>query len=168
MRIRVALALAVVGAPLTVVAAQMAPVRDSVGRDDRHFSFYSRGPYRAGVPRPESILGYNIGDLNTQFALQERVLLAIAGAARDRVRVEEIGWTNERRAMRLYVVSSPENIARIEAIRANLARLADPRNLGAGDRDALIARTPAVVWINESVHGNEAPGFETAMQTLYQ
>jgi hypothetical protein len=61
--------------------------------------------------------------LNTQFALQERVLLAIAAAARDRVRVEEIGWTNERRAMRLYVVSSPENIARLDAIRADLARL---------------------------------------------
>jgi hypothetical protein len=164
-----ATALAVGSAASAVVEAQLPPsLRDSVGRDDRNFSFYSRGPYRPGVPRPESILGYNVGDLNTQFALQERVLLAIAGAARDRVRVEEIGWTNERRAMRLYVISSPENIARIDAIRSDLARLADPRSVPAGDRDALIARTPAVVWINESVHGNEAPGFETAMHTLYQ
>ena len=169
MRLRVALTLALASVPFGIVGAQVGPsTRDSIGRDDRNFSFYSRGPYRAAVPRPETILGYNVGDLNTQFALQERVLLAIAGAARDRVRVEEIGWTNERRAMRLYIVSSPENIARIDAIRADLARLADPRGLGAGDRDALIARTPAVVWINESVHGNEAPGFETAMQTLYQ
>jgi hypothetical protein len=169
MRLRVALTLALASVPFGIVDAQVGPSpRDSIGRDDRNFSFYSRGPYRAAVPRPETILGYNVGDLNTQFALQERVLLAIAGAARDRVRVEEIGWTNERRAMRLYIVSSPENIARIDAIRADLARLADPRGLGAGDRDALIARTPAVVWINESVHGNEAPGFETAMQTLYQ
>jgi hypothetical protein len=169
MRIRAALVLAIASAPLAVLDGQMAPgLRDSVGRDDRNFSFYSRGPYRSAVPRPESILGYNVGDLNTQFALQERVLLAIAAAARDRVKVEEIGWTNERRAMRLYIVSSPENIARLDAIRADLARLADPRGVSAGDRDALIARTPAVVWINESVHGNEAPGFETAMQTLYQ
>ncbi|MEO7646610.1 MAG: M14 family zinc carboxypeptidase, partial [Gemmatimonadaceae bacterium] len=36
------------------------------------------------------------------------------------------------------------------------------------EASALIERTPAVVWINESVHGNEAPGFENAMQTLYQ
>ncbi|HYD53719.1 MAG TPA: M14 family zinc carboxypeptidase, partial [Gemmatimonadaceae bacterium] len=63
---------------------------------------------------------------------------------------------------------APENIARLDAIRADLARLADPRGLADAERDALIARTPAVVWINESVHGNEAPGFETAMQTLYQ
>jgi len=126
------LAVAVAALPFTAIRAQMTPAnRDSIGRDDRNFSFYSRGPYRPGVPRPESILGYNVGDLNTQFALQERVLLAIAGAARDRVRVEQIGWTPERRAMRLYIVSSPENIARLDAIRGDLARLADPRAVGA-------------------------------------
>jgi hypothetical protein len=143
-------------------------VADSIGRDDRAFSFYDRGPYRSAVPRPETILGYAIGDQNTQHDLQQRVLLAIADGAKDRIRVEEIGTTNERRPMRLFLVSAPENIARLDAIRADLARLADPRGLAASERDALIGRTPAVVWINESVHGNEAPGFETAMQTLYQ
>ncbi|HET9425535.1 MAG TPA: M14 family zinc carboxypeptidase [Gemmatimonadaceae bacterium] len=156
-------------APLTLAAAQL-PLsrRDTVGRDDRNFSFYDRGPYRPAVPRPETILGYNVGDLNTQFAMQERVLLAIADAARDRVRVEEIGATAERRRMRLYIVSAPENISRLDAIRADLDRLADPRSGSAAELDAIAGRTPAVVWINESVHGNEAPGFETAMQTLYQ
>ena len=148
--------------------AQDPGARDSIGRDDRDFSFYARGPYRSAVPRPESILGYAVGDLNTQFLMQERVLLAIADAARDRVHVERIGETNEKRPMRLFIVSSPENIQRLEAIRADLDRLGDPRTLSAVDREAIIARTPAVVWINESVHGNEAPGFETAMQTLYQ
>jgi hypothetical protein len=141
--------------------------RDTI-RDDRFFSFYERGPYRPGIPRPDSLLGYSVGDMHTQFAWQERVLLAIANAARDRVRVEEIGMTTERRTQRLYIISSPENISRLDAIRADLDRLADPRTLSAADAQALIARTPAVVWINESVHGNEAPGFETAMQTIYQ
>jgi len=149
------------------LAAQGLTARDSI-RDDRRFSFYDRGPYRPAVPRPESILGYNVGEANTQFALQERVLLAIAGAARDRVRVEEIGSTNERRTMRLFIVSSPENIARIDAIRADLDRIADPRGATQAELDAIVERVPAVVWINESVHGNESPGFETGMQTLYQ
>jgi hypothetical protein len=146
--------------------AQM-PARDTV-RDDRFFSFYERGPYRSQVPRPDSLLGYAVGDRHTQFAWQERVLLAIASAARDRVRVEEIGMTTERRTQRLFIISAPENIARLDAIRADLDRLADPRNLSAAESDAIAARVPAVVWINESVHGNEAPGFETAMHTLYQ
>ncbi len=165
--IRIA-ALVLLSTPLSVAHAQL-PVRgDSIGRDDRNFSFYSRGPYRAAVPRPESLLGYNVGELNTQYVQQEKVLLAISDAARDRIVVETIGMTNERRAMRLYIVSAPENISRLESIRADLDRLADPRGLSPAEAAALVQRTPAVVWINESVHGNEAPGFETAMQTLYQ
>ncbi|NUO65510.1 MAG: hypothetical protein HOQ34_18240 [Gemmatimonadaceae bacterium] len=140
---------------------------DSV-RDDRAFSFYSRGPYRAGIPRPEQILGYDVGEMNTQFALQEKTLLAIADAAKDRVHVEAIGSSYERRTMRLYIVSSPENIARLDAIRADLDRLADPRGASQAELDAIAARTPAVVMVNESVHGNESPGFEAGMQTLYQ
>ena len=155
----------------TAVHAQSAGGRsaeqDSI-RDDRDFSFYDRGPYRAGVPRPEAILGYAVGESNTQFLQQERVLLAIAEAARDRVRVEEIGTTNERRTMRLFVVSAPENIERLDGILADLDRLADPRGASAAELEAIVDRVPAVAWINESVHGNESPGFETAMQTLYQ
>jgi hypothetical protein len=148
------------------IRAQSAPPRDSI-RDDARFSFYARGPYRPNVPKPETILGYDVGTQNTQFALQERTLLAIADAAKDRVRVEEIGVTNERRTMRIYIISSPENIQRLDAIRADLDRIADPRGASQADLNALVPRVPAVVWINESVHGNESPGFETAMQTLY-
>jgi hypothetical protein len=152
--------------PAMYIAAQQ-PAR-AVARDDARFSFYDRGPYRPNVPRPESVLGYQIGDHNTQYAAQERVLLAIADAAKDRVHVEEFTTTYERRAMRLYVVSAPENIARLEAIRRDLDRLADPRGASPAELDALAARAPAVVWISGSVHGNESPGFETCIQLLYQ
>ena len=167
-----ALAAGVAAASIAIapLAAQgPAPLRaDSALRDDRAFSFYDRGPYRAAVPRPDSLLGYAIGEMNTQYAAQERVLLTIADAAKDRVRVEPLGTTYERRAMRLYVVSSPENIARLDQIRADLDRLADPRGASQAELDAVAARTPVVVWISESVHGNESPGFESGMQLLYQ
>ena len=147
--------------------AQIAASRDSIS-DDQGFSFYARGPFRPAVPRPDTLLGYRVGDLQTQFAWQERVLLAIAAAAPDRIRVEEIGRTSEHRVQRLFIVSAPENIQRLDAIRADLNRLADPRTVSPADAEALSSRLPAVVWINESVHGNESPGFEAAMQTLYQ
>lgn len=159
--------LALAALPFASVPAQSSARPDTAIRDDRAFSFYDRGPYRASVPRPETILGYETGAQQTQFLMQERVLLAIADAAKDRVRVEQIGWTNEGRPMRIFLVSSPENIARLDAIRADLDRLADPRGAAQGELDAIAARVPAVVMVNESVHGNEAPGFEAAMQTLY-
>nr|MDQ6925043.1 hypothetical protein [Candidatus Eremiobacteraeota bacterium] len=142
--------------------------RDTAARDDRRFDFTARGPYRPEIPRPDTLLGYALGARNTQYGEQERVLLAIAAAARDRVRVEEIGASHEGRRMRIFIVSAPENIARLDAIRADLARIADPRTTAAGEVPTIAARTPAVVWISESVHGNESPGFESGMQLLYQ
>ncbi len=140
--------------------------RDSL-RDDRAFSFYARGPYRDAVPRPEALLGYPVGSWHTQYVWQERVLLAIAAAAPDRVRVEEIGITAEKRVMRAYIVSSPANIARLDAIRADLDSIADPRGRTAAQTTAIVARTPAVVMFSGSVHGDEVPGFEASMQLLY-
>ena len=168
MRLRPAL---ITGAALlaacSIAQAQGVPLRD-INRDDARFSFYDRGPYRSTVPRPDALLGYPVGEMNTQYAAQERTLLGIADAAKDRVRVEEFTTTYERRTMRLYIVSTPENMRRIDAIRADLDRLADPRGRPAAELDAIAARTPAVVWISGSVHGNESPGFETCIQLLYQ
>lgn len=142
------------------------PAPDSL-RDDAKFSFYAKGPYRSAVPRPDDVLGYAIGSWHTQYAWQERALLAVASAATDRVHVEEIGRTNEKRTMRIFVVSSPENIARLDQIRADLDRLADPRGVSQADLDAAAARTPVVVWFSGSVHGDEVPGFEASMALLY-
>jgi hypothetical protein len=155
-------ALALVAAPLS---AQSPP--DSL-LDSRHFSFHARGPYSPRVPRPDSLLGYELGSRNTQFTDQQRVLLAIAAAAPERVRAESLGVTSEGRTMRLFLVSSPENIARLDEIRGQLDRVADPRGIAAAESERIAAELPAIVWISESVHGNEAPGFESAMQLLYQ
>ncbi|MBI3790339.1 MAG: hypothetical protein HY275_05625 [Gemmatimonadetes bacterium] len=158
---------AVAALALPALLAAQAPRAGSGPRDDAQFTFYGRGPYRAAVPRPESVLGYDVGAWHTQYAWQEKVLLAIADAARDRVHVEVIGTTAEKRTMRLFIVSSPENIARLDAVRADLDRIADPRGAGAAELDALAARTPAVVWFAGSVHGDEVPGYEASMQLLY-
>jgi hypothetical protein len=146
------------------VGAQPAPAGP---RDDASFSFYARGPYRLQVPRPDSVLGYALGTAHTQFHQQERVLLAIADAAKDRVAVEVLGQTAERRTMRLYVVSSPRNIARLAQLKADLDRVADPRRGTAAEREAAVSRAPAVVWFSGSVHGDEVPGFEASMALLY-
>lgn len=125
------------------------------------FDFYTHGPYRGDVPRPESILGYGAGERQTPFRDLERVVLGIADKANDRVRVIEFGKSTEGRPLRLLAISSPENLARLEEIRAANARLA------AGERDALSGNPPAIVWINECIHGNEPASLESGMWLLY-
>jgi hypothetical protein len=99
---------------------------------------------------------------------QQHVLDRLIQAAPDRVRTEIIGKTAEGRVMRLLIISSPENLARLDEIRAGIAALADPRKTPASQVRDLADRTPAVVLLTHSVHGNEPAGFEAVMQTAYQ
>lgn len=132
------------------------------------FDFYARGPYRPAVPRPDSLLGYEAGVRHTQYATQQAVLDALIAAAPDRVRTEIIGRTEEGRTMRTLLISAPENLARLEEIRQNIARLTDPRRTSLQEAAAIAATTPVVVFLSYSIHGNEPAGFEAAMWVAYQ
>jgi hypothetical protein len=138
------------------------------GGAEQRFDFYTRGPYRESVPRPQSILRYDVGDFHTNYAMMERVIGAIAQGASDRVRVFDIGLTNEYRMQHVVAISSPENIARLDEIKANLRRLSDPRSLSEAEAQQLIASTPVVLWMQYTIHGNESASFEAMMQVVYQ
>ena len=127
------------------------------------FDFYAYGPYSDLVPRPEAVLGYGPGERHTTFRRQEWVMTAIAETARDRVRVFRYGESNEARPLKIMVFGSPENIARIEEIRATIASIAN----GEVAPDDVPADTPVIVWINECIHGNETASFESAMWLAY-
>jgi hypothetical protein len=69
----------------------------------------------------------------------------------------------------VLIVTSPENMKRLETIREATAKLADPRKLAnAAEADRLIESTPATVWLNYSIHGDESASFEAMMQVAYQ
>lgn len=131
------------------------------------WSFYGYAPYRAGVPRPDSLLGHPVGSRHTMYHEQQRVLDAMIAAAPDRVRTEVTGTTAEGKVMRVLIISSPANIARLDQIRADVAALADPRKTSRSDANAIAARTPAVALFSHSIHGNEPAGFESSMMTAY-
>jgi hypothetical protein len=132
------------------------------------FEFHGRGPYRSEVPRPGDLLGYEAGARHTQYAEQQAVLDALVAAAPDRVHTEVIGVTEEGRTMRVLLISSPENIARLDEIRDEIDRLADPRITSPEQAQAIVTRDPVVVMLSYSIHGNEPTGFEAAMWVAYQ
>lgn len=135
---------------------------------DEKFDFYTRGLYRANVPRPQSILRYDVGDFHTTYAQMENVIERIAAAAPERVKIYDIGLTNEHRMQHLIAISSPENIARIDEIKANIARLTDPRKTSPTEANTIAQNTPAIAWLAYAIHGNESASFEAMMQVAYQ
>jgi hypothetical protein len=122
----------------------------------------------ARVPTPGSILGYEIGEYHTSYLGVVRYAEALARAVPDRVKLLPIGESYERRPMILLVVSSPANIARLDEIRADLARLTDPRGLGDAEAEAIVKRTPAVAWSNFGNDGNESAAVEAALEMAYR
>ncbi|HZI18121.1 MAG TPA: M14 family zinc carboxypeptidase [Pyrinomonadaceae bacterium] len=153
---------------LALVCLLLPAAAAAQGRTEPRFDFYARGPYRENVPRPQSVLRFDVGDFHTNYAMMERVIGAVAQAAPDRVRVFDIGLTNEYRMQHLVAISSPENIARLDEIKANLRRLSDPRGLPEAEARRLISATPVMLWMQYTIHGNESASFEAMMQVVYQ
>ena len=131
------------------------------------FRVYQYGPYRPEVVAPRQTLGYDLGERHTTFQDQEAVLTAIAASASDRVRAFDYGRSVEGRRLRVYAISSPENIRQLERHREDNLRLADPRKTPDADAEALVKTAPAIVWINHCIHGDETASFESAMWLAY-
>ncbi|MBC7899810.1 MAG: hypothetical protein H7070_07115 [Saprospiraceae bacterium] len=140
----------------------------AAAQTEEKFDFYTRGEYRPNVPRPQVSLRFDVGDHHTTYAQMEKVVEEIAKAAPDRVKMYDIGLTNEHRMMHLVAISSPENIARIDEIRANVKKLTDPRTTSAAEAAQIAQNTPAIAWMAYTIHGNESSSFEAMMQVVYQ
>jgi len=140
----------------------------AIAQPEEKFDFYTRGDYRPNIPRPQSILRFDVGDFHTTYAQMEEVMRSIAGAAPDRVKIFDIGQTNEHRMQHIVAISSPENIARLDQIKADIAKLADPRKTTAADAQTITQNTPAIAWMAYTIHGNESASFEAMMQVMYQ
>ncbi|MCB9846830.1 MAG: peptidase [Phycisphaeraceae bacterium] len=124
------------------------------------------GQYDPDVPTPESILGFPQGARAATHAQIVECMTALAQWS-NRVELVQMGETFEGRETIAVVISSPENIRRLDAIKANLARLADPRDEPESEIDALVDRLPAVAWFGCSIHGDETSPADGAVATAY-
>jgi hypothetical protein len=124
------------------------------------------GAYDPKVPTPQAVLGYEIGTYHTTYAGLERWLNALRGV--DRVRIVRYGESVERHPLYLIIISSPQNLARLDEIRAGMRRLTDPRTTSEAEAASLAASLPAVAWLNHGNDGNESAAFEAAILTSYQ
>ena len=123
--------------------------------------------YEPAIPTIKSVLGHDFGE---QISSPEQIrlyLTALTAAAPDRTRLVEYARTWEGRPLHLLAIAAPERIARLDQVKADLKRLADPRGVSDADQTRLVAQLPAVTWLMHGVHGNEISSSDAALAQAY-
>jgi hypothetical protein len=125
-------------------------------------------PAGGRIPTPKAVLG-DIAGAPTKLPYSKEVYayMRLLEKATPRVKVFSIGTTEEGREMIAVAVASDELMAKLDANRADLAKLADPRTINMNDAVAeQIAATAApVYYITGTIHSPEA-GAPTALMEL--
>ncbi len=123
--------------------------------------------YDAAIPTIKSVLGHDHGEVITPPEGVAQYLQALQKAAPTRSRLIEYARTYEGRPLWLFVIGSPDRIAKLEQVKADLQRFGDPRRTSGADADRLLRELPVVVWLIHGVHGNEISSADAALAEAY-
>ncbi|MHC4355185.1 MAG: M14 family metallopeptidase [Planctomycetota bacterium] len=119
------------------------------------------------VPSPESITGHAVAEKAVRYDALERYARGLADAS-GLVTFTSYGKSHEGRTLYYLTITSEANHRRLDQIRADNAKLSDPRKLGgAAQADRLVDSLPAVAWLNYSIHGDELSSTEAALYVMY-
>src|SRR3954447_14341709 len=126
-------------------------------------------PKAAGVPTPKDVLGYYSGTPKrlTHVADIGKYYRALAAASK-RVKILPAGTTDESRECPVAVISDEENIRNLDAHKARLARLADPRGLSAAEAKRIISQTKPIYMLTGGLHSAETGPPEMLMELAYR
>lgn len=119
--------------------------------------------YNPAVPKPADVIYHEVGEWHVTHDRLVNYMKAVAAAAPDRVKLELMGFTYEKRPQVLLVITSPKNQQRLEEIRQQHLLLSDPARSASVD----IENMPIVVYIGHSIHGNEPSGANASLLSAY-
>ena len=111
------------------------------------------------VPAPESVFGFLPGaDYKLATYDQSIEYFKKLAASSRYIRLAEAGKTTQGRTMYFALISTPENLARIDRYREIWLRLAHPEGLGEAEAQRLAAEGKALVHIDGGLHSTEVAG----------
>ena len=122
-------------------------------------------PKGAGVPSPKDVLGYHIGTPKklTYTADSYKYYRALA-AASPRVKVINIGTTDEGRECVVVFIASEETIKNLDTYKGYLAQLADPRRINEAQAQEIIAKAKPIYHLSGGLHSAETGPPEMLME----
>jgi Zinc carboxypeptidase len=126
-------------------------------------------PKVAGVPSPKEALGYHIGapkklTRTTEIYKYYRELAAKS----PRVKVINIGQTDEGRECLVVIVANEETIKNIETYRGYLIQLGDPRKITEAQAQEIIGKAKPIYHLIGGLHSGETGPPEMLMELTYR
>ena len=137
-------------------------IRQAIGQVADSYYLPQNITFDAKIPTPLKFLGYQVGE---QHVTPYETITYMKELARlsNRFKIETYAKTFENRELVLVTVTSPENHARLDQIKAEHQKLVNPSQSGGLD----LQKMPIVVWMGYSVHGNEASGTNSNLMSAY-
>lgn len=122
----------------------------------------------AQAPSPEDVLGHAVGaDHRLCNYTDMMAYFHQLGKHTDRMRIVDIGPTSYGQRMAMVVLSSPQNLARLERLRAIAQTLAQGR-VDPSAAQALAEEGRAFVWIDAGLHATEAIAGQNLIELVWQ
>ena len=122
----------------------------------------------SGVPTPESVLGFKPGaDYKLATYDQSVDYFKKLAASTKYIKLVEAGKTTQGRTMYFALVSSPDNLSKLDRYREIARRLAHPQGLSETEARQLARDGRAFVHIDGGLHSTEVAGPQHTPQLLY-
>jgi hypothetical protein len=119
----------------------------------------ARAQGRSSVPSPDSVFGFSPGaDYKLATYDQSIEYFKKLAAASRSIKLFDAGKTTQGRTMYFALISTPENLAKIDRYREIWQRLAHPQGLTDADARKLAADGKALVHIDGGLHATEVAG----------
>jgi len=119
--------------------------------------------YNRSIPKPEEIIGHQIGTSHTRTDQVVDYFEALASRS-NRIILNDHALTHEGRRLIHAIVTHPDNHENLETIREGNLKLSDKPN-SMSDQD--LNKMPLVAYLGFSIHGDEASGTEASLLLLY-
>jgi hypothetical protein len=121
------------------------------------------------ITSPKEAFGHDIGDdyFLANYTQTEAWLKTVAGQS-DRMKLVDIGPTEEGRREYVAIVSSPANLAKLDQYKDIARKLAKAKGVDESAAKALARDGKAIVWIDGGLHATETVPPQSLIATLYE